>query len=107
LASALKLFNENVKNQGGFMLKAILALSFFTATLMPAQTWSFENAFLYDSYSTYEGGYFDDSASSLYDSNDDWYYDYHVIDPQLEEDIDLDSDKGEERFDWETTEEIF
>lgn len=66
---------------------------------------AFSNDILdYETYYNYDTGFYDTRAV-LYDTDNDWYYDYYVVGPQ--EEVELKYDWIEDEYEWEVEEDIF
>lgn len=85
------------------MIKSILA-SFFLSMMAFSPVAFSDDVLMYEDFYNYNTGYYD-SKAVLYDTDNDWYYDYYVVGPQEEVEYEYDALEGE--YEWEVKEDLF
>lgn len=58
----------------------------------------------FDEYDTYDGGYYDNTTSELYDYDDDWFYDSYTVGAEAEEE---DEGAWDNSYGWESDDDLF
>lgn len=84
------------------MKRVLASVLLFMMSLLPT---AFANDVLvYEDYYNYDTGYYDTRAV-LYDTDNDWFYDYYVLGPQ--EEVEYTYDPIDNEYDWEVQHELF
>lgn len=78
------------------MVRQILASAFFMLMITPFAIG--DDVLRYEEFYNYDTGFYDTKAV-LYDTDNDWYYDYYIVGPQ--EEVDLEYEPIEDEYDWE------
>lgn len=86
------------------MFNRILASAFFLMVISPAAF--ADDVLRYEDFYNFDTGFYDTKAV-LYDTDNDWFYDYYIVGPQ--EEVDLEYQPLEQEYDWEVkeSEDIF
>lgn len=81
----------------GVLTSIFLLLSFASAAFA-------NDVLVYEDYYNYDTGYYDTRAV-LYDTDNDWFYDYYVVGPQ--EEVEYNYDPVNDEYEWEVQHDLF